>query len=170
MNLSCEGIVKYYSGIPILQDCNLTVSPGTSIIIRGRSGGGKSTLLRILALLESANSGLVQHGTNVIEQPKQDVNYPHGAFPFLTLVFQQLFLWPNMSIQENVSLVVYEDRRHPFSQEHTELFRDMKIAEVLNKKPHECSLGQRQRVAIARALMTQTKYLLLDEPTSALDP
>lgn len=165
MTLACLSINKSYS-IDVLRDCSLSVAAGECVHLSGPSGGGKSTLLRVLALVEAAQSGTVVHGDR-----RYDVSnsYRGPIHPFLTLVFQQLFLWPNLTMQANLALPLYGDPRATLDQRAFELLQRFDIAHVLASRPHECSLGQRQRLALARAILADTSFLLLDEPTSALD-
>jgi ABC-type lipoprotein export system ATPase subunit len=166
--LACAGVSRRLGGRQVLIECGLSVAPGTCTVIRGPSGGGKSTLLKILALLEPADSGLVTHDAQAYAYPLAR-DFPLCAFPYLTLVFQQLYLWPNLTLRENMALVLDGDRAAPLDASARELLKRFAVHEQLDRRPHECSLGQRQRVAVARALLTPAKYLLLDEPTSALD-
>jgi ABC-type lipoprotein export system ATPase subunit len=166
MKLAAENINKRYEDQDILIDCSLTVNAGECVLLRGPSGGGKSTLLRILALLERADSGTVQHGEEINDASREPAR---AAYPFLTLVFQQLFLWPNLTVSENLAIVLDHDPRAALKSVAMAMLERFSISHVLRKLPHECSLGERQRVAIARALLSDARFLLLDEPSSALD-
>ncbi len=166
MILAAENVRKSYRGRQVLRDCSLSVSSGQCVLVRGPSGGGKSTFLRILALLEQADSGTVLHG-----ERRWDVTHPQNAspYPFLTVVFQQLFLWPNLTIAQNLSIVLSHRPNDPLAPNSIAMLERLHIADLLDRRPHECSLGQRQRVALARALLSNAQFLLLDEPSSALD-
>ena len=161
--LSCKDLRKSYGPAIVLDRCSLEVESGRCVIIRGPSGGGKSTLLRVLALAEAAESGELRHGETV-----HCANWVEGtqppSFPFLTMVFQQLFLWPNLNIRDNLEIVLGQ-----LSTNATSLLVRLGIEHLLAKFPHECSLGQRQRIVVARAILSPASFLLLDEPTSALD-
>jgi ABC-type sugar transport system ATPase subunit len=166
MILSAQSLSKSYGGREILLDCSFTLNTGQCLLIRGPSGGGKSTLIRILSLLEPADSGCVFHGDR-----RLDVSRPQktSAYPFLTLVFQQLFLWPNLTMRQNLSMVLAHRPNHPLPRTAMELLERLAIDKLLDRHPHQCSLGERQRLAIARSLLSEARFLLLDEPTSALD-
>jgi len=166
MTLSARNISKSIGGKTILTDCSLDVKAGECLVLRGPSGGGKSTLLRILSLLEPADSGDIIHGNT-----QWDAAFPRkvSAYPFLTLVFQQLFLWPNLTNAQNISLVLEHKPSHTLPSVVEDTLGRLSISGLMQKYPHECSLGERQRVAVARALVSPAKFLLLDEPSSALD-
>jgi len=164
--LSGQNIYKSYSGRPTLRNCSLSVASGQCLILRGPSGGGKSTLLRILALLEQADSGSVLHDDRRWEATQKHEVSP---YPFLTMVFQQLFLWPNLTMAQNLSIVLTNHPKSPLSKTAMEMLERFSITGLLDRRPHECSLGERQRLAVARSLLSDARFLLLDEPSSALD-
>jgi ABC-type Fe3+/spermidine/putrescine transport system ATPase subunit len=168
--LICEGVDKSYGSAVVLANCSLRVERGTCTLISGPSGGGKSTLLRILALIESADRGLVRHDDRAI-YPCADGSLERSKppFPFLTVVFQQIHLWPHLTVSENVAFVLSGRPDAEVDGDALDMLKTFGVAHLLALRPHECSLGQRQRVAIARALLMPTDFLLLDEPTSALD-
>ena len=170
MILACEGLSKRYGPTDVLARCDLTIEPGTCTLVSGPSGGGKSTLLRTLALIEPADAGLVRHGDRVIEpRSERALERSDPPYPFLTMVFQQIHLWPHLTVRENVALVLSGSPSAPFDPGTDDLLATFGVDHVLDLRPHECSLGQRQRVAIARALRMPTQFVLMDEPASALD-
>lgn len=166
-SLSCQGLTKRYGDRQILADCSLTVAPGQCVLLRGPSGGGKSTLLRILALLEDADLGRVSHGSQHWDAGL--VPPTISAYPFLTVVFQQLFLWPNLTLAQNIALALDHDPYRPLRPPVLEALERFSIRHLVNHLPHQCSLGERQRLALVRALASDARFLLLDEPSSALD-
>jgi ABC-type nitrate/sulfonate/bicarbonate transport system ATPase subunit len=85
------------------------------------------------------------------------------------MVFQQIHLWPHLRVRENVALVLSGSPSAPFDEGTHDMLATFRVDDVLDLRPHECSLGQRQRVAIARALLMPTQFVLMDEPASALD-
>ena len=164
-----NNIRKSLGGKEILHGVNITVEPGTITALIGPSGGGKTTLLRALSLLDAPDSGTVCVDDSVNTFP-----IAHGCkvappWPRLTVVFQQLFLWPHLTLRENILLPV-QNRRQKGDQDYlhelTELFG---MQEFIGRFPNEVSLGQRQRAALARALVLDPAYILLDEITSSLD-
>ena len=165
MKLAGERICKRYQA-DILRDCSLEVGAGECVVVRGVSGGGKSTLLRILALLEPADSGIVVHEEIRLDPLSSRKVLP---YPFLTLVFQQLFLWPHLTFAQNLAIVLSHDTRAALRPDAQSLLERLAIDSLLDRKPHECSVGQQQRLAVARAVLSAARFLLLDEPSSALD-
>ena len=167
MSLRAEGLVKRYGSQTVLDHCSLTVTAGQCLQLRGPSGGGKSTMLRVLALLEDADAGEVFHNDRrwVAQSVPPDVS----TYPFLTVVFQQLFLWPNLTVAQNIAMVLQHDPNALLDGRATDLLDRFSLRRLVQRLPHECSLGERQRIALARALASKAEYLLLDEPSSALD-
>ena len=168
MRLGCHSLAKGFRGRAVLKRCSVEVRAGECVIVRGRSGGGKSTLLRCLSLLIAPDAGVVFHGDVQHEFPSTS-NNGASVYPLLTVVFQQIYLWPNLTIGENISIVVDRQRRRSVSPAARVLLDRLHVAETIDKRPAQCSLGQRQRVAVARAVLSGATFLLLDEPTSALD-
>lgn len=166
--LHCRSISKSYGGNLILSDINFSLQRGDVKAIIGPSGSGKTTLLRILGLLESPDSGSVSLDSSVYRAMpvgrgsawRQNARFRSSV----TLVFQQLFLWPNLTCRENLAISGSIDR---VTLEYAER---LKISNLFARYPNQISLGQKQRVAFLRALITKPEFLLLDEVTSALDP
>ncbi len=154
----------------ILKNVNLEVSPGELTALIGPSGSGKSTCLRALSLLEPPDMGCVVIDGQEFKYPTTNGNhYPSMPWPKLTIVFQQLFLWPHLTIRQNIELPMKNldgKQDHDYKEELIEFFE---LTDFVDRYPNEASLGQRQRAAIVRALALKPKYLLLDEVTSALD-
>ena len=166
--LTCLNIRKSYGDRNILCGISATFKPGTISAIIGPSGTGKSTFLRVLSLLEPANSGSIQIDDN--EVCCSDSEEPLiSPWPHLTTVFQQLFLWPHLTIHENICLPVRKTDRVKPGGLVDQVMRDLLVTEFANRYPNQVSHGQRQRAAIARAIALKPSYLLLDEITSALD-
>lgn len=171
--LSCTDIQKSFNNntLHILRGVSCNVPPGQITCLIGPSGSGKTTLLRSLGLLEYPDQGRIQIDDKVHEFPRAANAATPSPWPELTVVFQSLFLWPHLSLFENIALPARNVIKN--EGELADRINDLAVAfdmtEYLHRFPNEASLGQRQRVALARALILKPKYVLLDEITSALD-
>lgn len=169
-------IVKRFGEAVILNDISLTFPEGSVTALVGPSGGGKSTLLRSINLLELPTSGSVQVGDDRVEFAP-DRKAPWTAIQKIRcetgMVFQNFQLFPHRTAIENVMeglLVVQKWSRERARARAVELLTKVGMAHKADAWPANLSGGQQQRVAIARALAPSPKVLLCDEPTSALDP
>ena len=141
-------------------DINLQVEEGSFVALSGKSGSGKTSLLRILAGLESASGSIVVGdevwlaGEKSLAPQKRKIGY----------VFQDYALFPNMSVEENLFFV------KPDPALAKELLDMTELSDMRERLPNTLSGGQQQRVALCRAMMNRPKLLLMDEPLSALDP
>lgn len=166
--LEARNVSFGYGGRPIIKNISLSVKPGGITVLIGPSGTGKTTLLRCLALLEQPQAGEIRVDDDVFTYPWPQDRPFNPPWPTLTTVFQQLFLWPHLTLRENILLPL----RHEAASRRDEiegLIEAFDMQTFIDRYPNEASLGQRQRVALARALMLKPHYLLLDEITSALD-
>ena len=168
--LEARNLTFGYPDKPILKNINIKVPVGDVTVLIGPSGCGKTTLLRCLALLEQPQNGDVRVGGDVFDEAAwssgEILNPP---WPKLTAVFQQLFLWPHLTLRENILLPVRRVNKPDMQDALDVLIEAFDMAGFIDNYPNEASLGQRQRVALARAVMLEPHYLLLDEITSALD-
>jgi ABC-type polar amino acid transport system ATPase subunit len=163
--LEAESLSKSYGRRLILDDIGFQVRPGEITAIIGPSGGGKTTLLRLLAFLEPPDQGVIAVAGQRHVFPSRVP--PPAPWPDLTVVFQQLFLWPHLTLRENICL---PQRRDPVARALSDhLIEVFSLSEAADKYPNQASLGQRQRAAFIRAVGLRPTYLLLDEVTSALD-
>ena len=159
-----EHASKSFGDNHVLRDITLEVTPGEVVAIIGPSGGGKSTLLRCMTLLERLDAGELWYGD------KATLAQARARFG---LVFQQFNLFPHMTVMKNVMdapLVVQRRPREEVEAQARELIAKMGLAGNEDKVPCELSGGQQQRASIARALCLNPSILYFDEPTSALDP
>jgi len=155
--------------LPILEQANLTLPPGTAAAIMGPSGSGKSTLLYMIGALEPPTSGSVTiGGTNPYTLGEREQATFRGAH--IGFVFQDHLLLPQLSALDNVlaPTVVARDGG-PFVDRARMLLDRVGLGNRMDHRPGELSGGERQRVAVARALIRQPTLLLCDEPTGNLD-
>jgi polar amino acid transport system ATP-binding protein len=170
MKLELLNIRKTYGKGVALESINFLTENTRSLAIIGPSGGGKSTLLRIIAGLEFPDTGIVRlDGQEVIFEERSLIEYRRS----IGMVFQSFNLFPHLTALKNITLPL--EKVHGYTsgeavQSAMLLLHRFQLAEHASKRPYELSGGQRQRVAIARALSVKPQVLLLDEPTSALDP
>ena len=165
--LELKNISKKFKDKEILSNFNLKVEENKILAIVGPSGGGKTTLLRMLAGLESIDTGeIILNGENLPLNELEKRN-------LLGFVFQDFQLFPHMTVLEN--LVISPIQTMGIKKDEAEA-RAIKLLEQLGLEnhcksyPHSLSGGQKQRVALARAMMIEPKIIGYDEPTSALDP
>lgn len=165
--LSMRGVCKGYgSGVTrtdVLSNINLNVREGEFLAVVGFSGSGKSTFMKLLAGLESIDSGeLLMDGKPI-----------KGPDPERGLVFQNYSLLPWLTVRGNIALSVdsvFRSWPRGERRDHVEKFIEMVgLSHAAHRRPHELSGGMRQRVSLARTLAMKPKILLLDEPLSALD-
>lgn len=159
MLFRAHGIGKDYEGAPVLRGVDFSVEAGDIVSIIGPSGVGKTTLLKIIAGLETPDAGRLE-----FSRPPSKEN------PVI-LVFQDYVLFPNLSVYENVAfgLHVRRMRRASVNTRVMEMLDFFHMTPLAQKYPNQLSAGQRQRVAIARAMVVNPAMLLLDEPFANLD-
>lgn len=174
--IELRNIEKRFGEAIILKDVSLTFPEGSVTALVGPSGGGKSTLLRCINLLEQPTSGSVRVGFDTVEfHPRrkarwQDIQKIRGQ---TGMVFQNFQLFPHRTAIENVMeglLVVQRWTKEKAAARAMELLQKVGMAHKADAWPANLSGGQQQRIAIARALAPSPQVLLCDEPTSALDP
>jgi len=170
MRLELSGVTKTFGSHRVLDDISLDLPNVHSFVLIGPSGGGKSTLLRILAGLESAGSGSVSIDGATLPLDEEALRkYRCG----IGTVFQAYNLFPHLAALENIMLPLEKVHRLPRPEARAramETLQRFQLEPHAHKKPAELSGGQKQRVAIARAVAIKPRLLLFDEPTSALDP
>ena len=165
--LELKNISKRFGEKQIISDLNLKVPEKQILAIVGPSGGGKTTLLRMLAGLETIDSGNIIY--NGEELPLDELEKRN----LLGFVFQDFQLFPHLTVLENLTLSPIKTKN--FTKEDAEkkaisLLTRLGLAEHVNAYPYSLSGGQKQRVALARAMMIDPEIIGYDEPTSALDP
>jgi iron(III) transport system ATP-binding protein len=164
-----RSVRKNYGKQAALRDASFTVTAGENLAILGSSGSGKSTSLRLLAGLEAPDQGTVFLNECAVSKPGRVVLPPHRRG--VSLVFQDLALWPNLSAQENVwmGLSGLALARSKALARTAEALSLCGIEDLAHRKPGTMSGGQQQRVALARAIAVRPTFLLLDEPYTGFD-
>jgi polar amino acid transport system ATP-binding protein len=170
MHIEIQSLTKSYSGRPVLAVDSLRVDFDHCLAFLGPSGGGKSTLLRILAGLVLPDTGSVKIDGVVLPCGEEELRRYRAG---IGVVFQAFNLFPHLTARENILLPLL--RVHGLSREEAtertdQLLKRFGLFEHAGRHPVHLSGGQRQRVAIIRAIATRPKILFLDEPTSSLDP
>ncbi|WP_426938894.1 amino acid ABC transporter ATP-binding protein [Pseudarthrobacter sp. S3] len=168
--LETKDITKSYGDHHVLKGIDFTIEPGEVVAVIGPSGGGKSTFLRCLNLLETPTSGHVVFDGEDLLAPKVDLDRLRSR---MGMVFQQFNLFPNMTALKNVMLPqmdVLKVSKKDAEARAMELLEKVNMTHRAHVYPNRLSGGQKQRIAIARAVAMNPKVMLFDEPTSALDP
>jgi ABC-type polar amino acid transport system ATPase subunit len=168
-----EGLCKSFDGRLVLDRVNLEVGRGSIVSVIGQSGGGKTTLMRCVNLLERPDRGTVEVAGEVVHQGGRMVcrDLPRLRRT-VGMVFQRFHLFPHLTAVENVVLAQRKAGvPEPQALERAvALLRRVGVAHRALAQPEQLSGGEQQRVAIARALALRPEVLLFDEPTSSLDP
>lgn len=169
--IKVEHLYKEYSqNIKVLKDVNFTFEDGKTYAIIGSSGGGKSTFIRCLNMLEVPTEGTITFDGTVVNDPTTDLTKVREK---MGMVFQNFNLFNHMDAKKNVAYALMKVKK--MKQEEAfakavELLIQVGLGHRVDSYPHQLSGGEKQRVAIARALAMEPEVLLCDEPTSALDP
>ncbi len=151
--ITIKNVNKTYENLTALHDVSLDIKQGEFIALVGMSGGGKSTLLRLIAGLEKPTSGSVQINSTDTKS-------------LIRVMFQEDRLLPWMSVLDNLSFGSKDKNTKAHAKELLDL---VELGDYADHFPNQLSGGQKQRVALARALMSHPKILLLDEPLGSLD-
>ncbi|MCB4961131.1 amino acid ABC transporter ATP-binding protein [Streptococcus mutans] len=165
--LELKNISKQFGQKVIFNHFNLSIPEGKILSLVGPSGGGKTTLLRMLAGLEKIDSGQVIYDDEVIAIEHL------GHRNLLGFVFQDFQLFPHLTVLDNLILSPIKSMnvsKEEVIQKARDLLKRLGLEEHENAYPYSLSGGQKQRVALARAMMVNPKIIGYDEPTSALDP
>lgn len=164
-----RAVSKEYDGRTVLSDVSLSIASGARVALLGESGCGKSTLLRLLSGLEAPSTGEVLLDGEVASRAGTVLIPPHRRR--IAMVFQDLALWPNLSVSDNVSLGLSRKglSKKAVSDRTREALDFCGIASFADQRPGTLSGGEQQRVALARVVAARPKFLFLDEPFQGLD-
>ncbi len=168
--IEVQNLHKYFGELEVLKGIDATIEKGECVCVIGPSGGGKSTFLRCINLLEIPTKGdILIEGVSAMQNLRQLDKLRQKV----GMVFQQFNLFPHMTVMENITLAPVKLKKATKAQaaeKAMELLGQVGLAAKAQEYPNRLSGGQKQRVAIARALAMEPDVLLFDEPTSALDP
>src|ERR1043165_2808808 len=164
MSIELKNVSKMFGEVAAVRSVNFSVREGELMAILGPSGGGKTTVLRMIAGLEMPSSGdILFNGKRVNDVPVQERN--------IGFVFQSYALFKTMSVYKNIAygLKIKKWKKADIEARVAELLELLELKGLEKRYPHQLSGGQRQRVAIARALAPKPNVLLLDEPFGRAD-
>ncbi len=170
--LVIRNLYKSFGNNHVLVDFNLVVEKGDSVVVLGKSGSGKSVLIKcIIGLLTPDKGSIEMFGTNIPEMMEEELDKIRARVGFL---FQSNALYDSMTVRENLEFPL---RRHwiKVSQQEVntmvlEALEDVGLAHTVDMMPVELSGGMRKRIALARTLILKPEIILYDEPTTGLDP
>ena len=168
--LQIRGLVKRFGPRTVLDGIDADIRPGAALFVLGPSGGGKSTFLRCLNLLERPDAGQIHfRGQDVLARGADINRYRRHV----GMVFQHFNLFPHLTVLRNITLaptLLHLKTRREAERHARALLDRIGLADKANAYPPQLSGGQKQRIAIVRALAMSPDAILFDEPTSALDP
>ena len=159
--LNIKNLSKYHQSRLIFDDVSFDVHSGEIVVLLGKSGVGKSTILRILNGLESKDSGSIIFNNKPLSSNS------------VGMVFQEFNLFPHITIQENITLPLQKIKNYSAEKANkvaAQLLETYELSNQAHLRPARLSGGQKQRVAFARTLAMEPRIICCDEPTSALDP
>ena len=166
--LKMEHVTTGYQGKPVIYLDKLSLPERGQCLITGASGGGKTTLLYVIAGLMPVWSGrVVINGIDITLLKEQEMDRFRGVQ--LGIIFQTLHLVPSLTVMENLLLASYAVNMPPNHEYMEEILHRLDIYDKKDSLPHRLSQGQAQRVAIARAVLHHPRLIIADEPTSSLD-
>ncbi len=156
--------------IKVLKGIDIKIEKGEKVVVIGPSGGGKSTFLRCLNMLEVPTDGEIWFEGKLVDSKKRDINKLRQK---MGMVFQHFNLFPHLTILDNITIAPIKlglMNKKDAEERARQLLERIGLSDKANAYPSQLSGGQKQRIAIVRALAMNPSVLLFDEPTSALDP
>jgi phospholipid/cholesterol/gamma-HCH transport system ATP-binding protein len=169
--IEVRNVKKSFGRQTVLHDVSLEIGEGESLVIIGRSGGGKSVLLKIVIGLLFPDAGEVLiDGQNIVGMNERQLLKVRHKFGML---FQSAALFDSLTVAENIAFALERERSHKpeaIRQKVREALAMVELEGIEEKRPSELSGGMRKRVGLARAIVYQPEIVLYDEPTTGLDP
>ncbi len=170
--ISIKGLKKSFDNLTVLNGIDLEVLKGENVAVLGRSGSGKSVLIKIISGLLKPDSGtVIVLGQEVDKLNEKELQALRTKIGFS---FQNSALYDSMSVRDNLAFPLVRNKRNLKSKEVNEaiesVLNDVGLSQTINQMPSELSGGQRKRIGIARTLILKPEIMLYDEPTAGLDP
>lgn len=166
-----EHLKKSFGTNKVLIDINLKLAKGENLVVLGKSGSGKSVLIKCLVgLIEPDEGKIILLGKNISELNNEELNLLRKKVGFL---FQSAALYDSMTVKENLAFSLRDQKMETKEETETliiEALESVGLTEAINKMPSELSGGMRKRVGLARTLILKPEIILYDEPTTGLDP
>ena len=170
--IEIDGLYKAFGSYQVLENASLDLYKGENLVVLGKSGTGKSVLIKIIVGLLRPDAGLVK----VLDQVVDEISYDELLALRLRVgfSFQNSALYDSMTVKENLEFPLVRNRRDMTKNDVNALVEEMLdavgLSQTINQMPSELSGGQRKRIGIARTLMLKPEIMLYDEPTAGLDP
>ncbi len=165
--IELENITHSYADMPVLQDFDLNIDAGGLTSLLGSSGCGKTTILRLIAGLETPQKGMVTIGNRKVSGDGKILVPPHKRNT--GFIFQDLALWPHFTVYKNIAFGLEERKEKNIRETVLKMLGFFGLEEQAGKYPHQLSGGQKQLVAISRSLVLKPSILLMDEPLANID-
>jgi phospholipid/cholesterol/gamma-HCH transport system ATP-binding protein len=169
--IQIEHLKKSFGELNVLKDVNVKIQPGENLVILGKSGSGKSVLIKCLVrLIEPDEGTLIVLNKNMDELSSLELNQLRKKIGFL---FQSAALYDSMSVRENLEFPLRDSEMKPGSEMDAlveEALKNVGLSDAIDKMPSELSGGMRKRLGLARTLILKPEIMLYDEPTTGLDP
>lgn len=168
--IEVKDLRKNFGDLEVLKGINECIYPGEVVTIIGPSGGGKSTFLRCMNMLETPSSGHVYFNGEELIAGSTNLDLHRQR---IGMVFQQFNVFPHLTVLDNITLAPTLEKhvdKAAAEKEAMELLKKVGLEDKANEYPRKLSGGQKQRLAIVRAMAMHPEVMLFDEPTSALDP
>ncbi|MBI9054553.1 MAG: ATP-binding cassette domain-containing protein [Bacteroidales bacterium] len=163
---------KSFNGLHVLKDLSLKVHRGENVVVLGKSGIGKSVLIKcIVGLIQPDNGSLKVFGKEISDMTLKELNLLRTKVGF---IFQGNALYDSMTVRENLEFPLRRNKvlkdPHEIEVLIEEALRDVNLLDTINKMPSELSGGMKKRIGVARTLILKPEIILYDEPTTGLDP
>ncbi len=162
-----NNITHSYGSKPVLRDLSLKIEPNQLTCLLGGSGSGKTTILRLIAGLETPQRGKITIQDKMVTEDQKIIEQPHQRN--IGFIFQDLALWPHFTVYKNIAFGLNERKEKNIRSTVFKMLDFFDLQAHAEKYPHQLSGGQKQLVAISRSLVLKPKILLMDEPLASLD-